>query len=204
MKIRLSIVCFSVTRLSALVALCLSIASCGLPVNSSKTVSISSGKSQAMDWLSAAQSNPSANIFKNSITQVRNSLTSTDIVMEYPEDNGACADEIDGITLAYVKTPTETSDINVCSIALEYSNEILAQVLIHESIHIAGVEDECGTTYIETHIVHFAGQKPFENGYVESCGGSYDFSDISFSTFSDDFNAVSGWNPFKFDFPVRY
>lgn len=185
-------------------ALCFLLASCGLPISGSGSLATtSSAKAQALVWLNQAKINTSASAFYNSITQVRNILNSTPIVLEYPTDGGACSDDVDGITLAYVDNPPEESDIYMCSEALTYSNKIVAQVLIHESIHITGNTNECATSYIEAHIVHFAGEQPFENAYIEDCPLTYDFSDISFSTSSDS-NRVFGWNPIKLDPRIRY
>ena len=189
-------------RLSLLLMMLISITSCGLPTASSgKTSTVLGAKSKAIEYLSSARVNTSASEFYNSITQIRNILYSTPIILEYPTDNGACSDDIDGFTLAYVQHPAQDSDIYLCSVALDNSNEVVAQVLIHEAAHITGITVECAATYIATHIVHYAGDQPFENGYVATCPPQYDFSRISFSTFSE---TATGWNPVIVDPRARY
>ena len=45
-----------------------------------------------------------------------------------------------------------------------------AQALIHESLHLTGITDECIASKLERRAMALAGFKPFDNAYVRRCG----------------------------------
>jgi hypothetical protein len=51
---------------------------------------------------------------------------------------------------------------------MQFSNAIIAQVLIHEAIHGAGNTNECATTKEELLYMTLANKRPFKNAYVDS------------------------------------
>lgn len=71
---------------------------------------------------------------------------------------------------AFVLWGTPDSDIYVCPKMKDHSEEFMAQVLIHESIHLTGLENECQTTELEIQVMSAANQPPVANAYVQGCG----------------------------------
>lgn len=63
-----------------------------------------------------------------------------------------------------------TSTIFICKTTLTKKPDYIAQVLIHESAHLAGEIDECRTTRWEVLAFRMAGLPlTHENGYMEHC-----------------------------------
>lgn len=71
--------------------------------------------------------------------------------------------------MAYT-APDSLNGIYVCSSSLKMKTIELAQVLIHEAIHLSGVDSECTTTSLEFAIMKRARLRPMRNGYYLSCG----------------------------------
>ncbi|GAB4024018.1 MAG: hypothetical protein Fur0010_27320 [Bdellovibrio sp.] len=60
--------------------------------------------------------------------------------------------------------------MNVCPIGLFQSKELLAQIFIHEAVHLAAGRNECKATMIETMAMHFSNQsEALKNGHWETC-----------------------------------
>lgn len=78
-------------------------------------------------------------------------------------------------TLAFVilKGGKPLQTIYLCANAIEnYSaGKSMAQILIHETAHLAGFSDECDATTIEVGAMLFSGEGlAFRNAYMEKCG----------------------------------
>lgn len=71
---------------------------------------------------------------------------------------------------AFVLSQDLHSAIYVCDQTLDQGPEFMAQVLIHEAIHLTGISDECSTTAIELQMMDAAGQQAHQNAYVSACG----------------------------------
>jgi hypothetical protein len=69
----------------------------------------------------------------------------------------------------------EDRGIFICEKAHLYSQAFLAQMLIHEGIHLTGIKDECETTRLELNLVRASGVLPFVNSYFTDCGLQYPF-----------------------------
>lgn len=84
-------------------------------------------------------------------------------------DFAACTEKTLGFVYLYDK-----SRIYLCGYALDnLRSQGLAQVLVHESAHLAGLRNECDATLIEITAMLFGrGSLVFRNGYVEKCGYS--------------------------------
>ncbi len=74
----------------------------------------------------------------------------------------------DDQTLAYAVV--NGNDIYLCARVFSKSIDIIAQILIHESIHLNGVRNECITTRIEAHAMINSGiGLQFKNAYFDQC-----------------------------------
>ena len=75
--------------------------------------------------------------------------------------------------LAFV-VPDFSENIFLCGrlVSLpDLSLKALGQILIHESVHLAGYRDECAATLIEVRAMQRSGQGlAFRNGYMDKCG----------------------------------
>ncbi len=77
----------------------------------------------------------------------------------------------DKAVLAFVMTNSPET-IHICSRALQNtSKNKMAQILIHEISHVAGVHNECMATKIEVTAMRMSGKDlAFKNGYMQACG----------------------------------
>lgn len=75
-----------------------------------------------------------------------------------------------GDLFAFVLNPNTDTEIYICPAMASKDENYVAQALIHESIHLIGILDECQTTAMEIEILKNAGQIPEPNGYFASCG----------------------------------
>lgn len=136
---------------------------------------IQAGKERALLILSKAQKDEKTDQkFKKIFPKVENKLKETKIL--YPEqgyDYKACKEEV----LAFV-VPLRTwlpikNVIHLCN-RVAYGNhdaKYLAQILIHESAHLARYLNECSATRIEVAAMRGSGEGlAFSNGYMEECG----------------------------------
>jgi len=71
---------------------------------------------------------------------------------------------------AFVLSQDLNSNIYICPDIERKGEKFMAQVLIHEAIHLAGVNDECTTTELEIAVMQAAGLNPHSNSYVSRCG----------------------------------
>lgn len=161
----------------------------------SKLTRLNKSRELALDWIQKAGANVNnatylSNLSKNSylskINQLDDILSNRIIEIDNFAD-GPCSENTgDEFTLAYVKNPPQNSNIYVCKVAFDFSNPIIAQVLIHEGIHITGETNECKTTEFEVNIMHLAGQRPFKNSYVDTPAcASINFNHINFLELQD-------------------
>lgn len=179
----------------------------GVEGTTSEEATVIGAKSQALSWLNRASLSANIDDYQNTLTQVQNVLFDTEIIEEKDFEDGACTDDTgDAVTLAYVTNPPEDSDIYVCELGLSFDNEVLAQVLIHEAVHITGIQSECLTTHITVSAVTEAGATPFRNSYAEDpdCLNAYDFSQFDWriiqANSTDAQFGVQGIRPFPYKY----
>jgi hypothetical protein len=84
------------------------------------------------------------------------------------QEGTPCTDE--SMTAAFVLHPNEEVEIFVCQLSDQFSSSFVAQVLVHEVVHLGGIFDECETTRFELEITRNSGRIPFKNAYVSRCG----------------------------------
>ncbi len=84
------------------------------------------------------------------------------------QDGTPCNEK--SMTAAFVLHPNDQLEIFVCELSDQFSQSFVAQVLVHEVVHLGGVLDECETTRFELEITRAAGRIPFKNAYVSRCG----------------------------------
>jgi len=199
----------SFTTLAPLGALFLMLSSCGQISNggTSKTARLNASRKLAITWAETASTEAESisNIATlNKLDDIMPILENRELIIDL-SSSGPCAENTEEeFTLAYVEVPPKNSNIYVCTEAFDFSNDIIAQVLIHESIHITGVTDECNTTEYEVNIMDLAGQRPFKNSYVDdpSCS-SKDFSGINFVVLSDESDVGSSGLKWKNAVPLK-
>ncbi|MEO5666588.1 MAG: hypothetical protein ABIR96_00875 [Bdellovibrionota bacterium] len=126
----------------------------------------------SLKWLDAAAANSTSSEMSARIEAVRASLESSDLRSPPALYSDTCDTNSKGFVAAFVtEQNTSTSpDIFVCSHTKRFGKYFLAQVLIHESIHLTGIHDECATTQVEVDIMRGAFQEAFENSYMNRCG----------------------------------
>ena len=71
---------------------------------------------------------------------------------------------------AYVQGQGE---IGICDSLLYETDDFAAQLLVHESAHLAGISNECGANEIAYKAMRAAGQDPLPNAYDASCSKGF-------------------------------
>lgn len=196
---------------SALIISCGQISSLNEGGKLSQQERIDASRELALEWAEKASNETSSERYLTKISELSNVLEERDIIIVKDQD-GPCADNTyEEFTLAYVLNPPQNSDIYVCKESFEFENAIIAQVLVHEGIHITGETNECETTDFEVNITHLAGVNPFKNVYVDSTSDpdcSYlDLNHISFVTLTDDGESARRpiqWNSKRLPKGLRY
>lgn len=123
-------------------------------------------RNQAMQILMKASQNPISpnlrQVYQNLIRQVG---TVEIIIPKDGTDHEPC---INTERLAYrlKKRP----EVFICRQTLSESDLYIAQVLIHESAHIEGYDDECVATSFEITALFAAGYVPLNHSYMRACG----------------------------------
>lgn len=132
--------------------------------------SVENAKSYALEWLNEAQYSDELTDSEKSLSlKIKNQLLSKQILPTPSVLSSQCAEDGNNFVAAFV-SHQDTSSIFVCNRGLEHGDAFLAQVFIHESIHLEGTLDECQTTYLERKIISAGGGVPFDNSYVAECG----------------------------------
>lgn len=132
--------------------------------------SLEEAKTQALSWMNDAQSSDLLTDSERQIAaQVKDLLLNNSILPSPAVFAEECVAKDDKFVAAFV-AHEQSDSIFVCDQALNYGPEFLAQVFVHESIHLAGVLDECKTTELERKMIAAGGGQPFNNSYVSECG----------------------------------
>lgn len=153
------------------------LAACGQkPVESAGDPAVAAMASEArevsLQWLSVAAANASTPELQTRIQAVKDSLETSDLRSPPAVYAKTCSSDSTSFVAAFVSEDSHTSnpDIYVCAHSSRFGKYFLAQVLIHEAIHLTGVREECATTQLEMNIMSDAFETPFENSYVSRCG----------------------------------
>jgi hypothetical protein len=180
--------------LHASLGLLVLLSSCGPQVGGqSRAARLNSARNAAITWVSNAEvaaSSQESHAFITRIQSVRNSLKDSKLFIDLDKEGPCSQNTEDRFTLAWV-VPWEVNDeMNICIEIFNYSNNVISQVLIHESLHLTDTlanlykpDVECSTTKDELKIMTYARQRPFRNAYVDDDGcninaGDYDFVDV--------------------------
>ena len=103
------------------------------------------------------------------LSYARVSAVMSELFIEVPSQQNKFA-VCDHSTLAFF-IPKVRNTIFVCDRLLTKTSAAIAQTLIHEAIHAAGITDECETTELELSIMRTSGRgESYQNSYIESCG----------------------------------
>jgi hypothetical protein len=124
---------------------------------------------EAINWITQSmQSSDWSQKDVAKLKKLKDLLENSSLNYVINQDNTPCTDS--GRTAAFVLHPNNVVEIYVCQLSDQFSQSFVAQVLIHESVHLGGIFDECETTKMEMEITRESGRIPFKNGYVDSCG----------------------------------
>jgi len=125
-------------------------------------------QSLSLGWLESAAHEASTNEVRQAIEDVQNILAASNIASPPSAYSETCNDSKGRFTAAFVTKAA--SDIYVCSASKRLGKVFLAQVLIHEALHLGGITDECEVTRLEIEIMTSAMRIPYKNAYVTQCG----------------------------------
>lgn len=125
-------------------------------------------QSLSLGWLEKAAQEASTHEVQQAIQDVHAVLSVSNITSPGSQDLGTCDANEGRFTAAFVKN--NASDIFVCSQSKKLGKIFLAQVLIHEALHLGGIRDECEVTRLEIQIMTSAMRIPYKNAYVSQCG----------------------------------
>jgi hypothetical protein len=124
----------------------------------------------SMDWLEQAMIEADSEELREAIGDVHNLLEERSISTP-PASLAATCDSNEGrFTAAFVTNEFANSNIYVCAQSKRLGKIFLAQVLIHEALHLRGERDECEVTRMEIAIMTSALRIPYKNAYVAPCG----------------------------------
>jgi hypothetical protein len=163
----------------------LSQVACLVVPENSPNKKLSESKKLADEWISIAQ-HSSLNTLTPAdlLADMREALATRPIELISKTNLGPCDNtNFEGFVLAYIVSPISVNPINMCPKTMEYSTRTIAQVLVHEVVHASNIANECFTTGHELNIMTLAGQRPFKNGYVDSCPGVGD--EVNFALEAD-------------------
>lgn len=132
----------------------------------------SEAREVSLQWLSVAAANASTPELQARIQAVTDSLESSDLRSPPAVYAKTCSSDSKTFVAAFVSEDSQSNnpDIYVCAHSSRFGKYFLAQVLIHEAIHLTGVREECATTQLELSIMSDAFETPFESSYVSRCG----------------------------------
>jgi len=137
-------------------------------------MSVEDAMSQALGWMDDAQNSSSLDASEKAFAlKVKTTLIESRVLPSPDIHNMECDKSNGGFVAAYVSNE-ENSPIFVCESGFEFGSEFLAQVFVHEAIHLSGILDECQTTVLEQKLISAGGGNPFKNSYFEACGLSSD------------------------------
>jgi hypothetical protein len=124
----------------------------------------------SIEWLETASDEAETQEVRDAIADVQELLKERDIASP-PSAYAQTRDSDEGrFTAAFVTQDTQNSKIYVCSHSTRLGKIFLAQVLIHEALHLRGERDECEVTRLEILIMTSALRIPYKNAYVDQCG----------------------------------
>ncbi|MEO5667948.1 MAG: hypothetical protein ABIR96_07815, partial [Bdellovibrionota bacterium] len=100
------------------------------------------------------------------------SILKSSQILAPPSAYAATCDSTEGrFTAAFVTSNLPSnSTIYLCTQSKSLGKVFLAQVLIHEALHLRGESDECAVTRLELEVMTRALRIPYKNAYVDSCG----------------------------------
>jgi hypothetical protein len=124
----------------------------------------------SMNWLNVAYHEAETQEVRNAILEVKNLLEERHIVSPPSEYAATCNEDGERMTAAFVAGDMSRSDIYVCPQSKRFGKIFLAQVLIHEALHLRGERDECEVTRLEILVMTSALRIPYKNAYVDACG----------------------------------
>jgi len=123
----------------------------------------------SLDWLDLASDEASTNEVRDAIADVKAILKETSISSPTSANTDVCDGDKSRFTAAFVNKGN-SKGIFVCSQSKRFGKIFLAQVLIHEALHLGGITDECEVTRLEIEIMTSAMRIPYKNAYVSQCG----------------------------------
>ena len=135
--------------------------------SSAKADDLSTERALAVQILLKAASNAGSVALQNKFLQMSQILQSAPL--NVPPD-GSDFQNCDAGKLAYT-APTISNGIYICNLLQSQGSLYIAQVLIHESAHLAGYPNECDATTIEMAAMNASGVGlVMRNAYMDGCG----------------------------------
>lgn len=138
-------------------------------INDAEAIALGvSAQSLSITWLDQAALETPSDEMRGMIQEVRQVLLQSTIASPNTQMAATCDGDGNKFTAAFVTQAS--SNIYVCSASKSLGKIFLAQVLIHEALHLLGETDECEVTRIEIEIMTSAFRIPYKNAYVTACG----------------------------------
>jgi hypothetical protein len=143
----------------------------GQPLDAETARLASQARSLSLRWLSEAQEITDDEELLEAIQDVE-SLLKEKALMAPPAAYAKSCDSSSSKTFvaAFVTADRQNSDIYICEQSKNTGKVFLAQVLIHEALHLRGERNECEVTRLELLVMTQAFRMPYRNAYVERCG----------------------------------
>jgi len=127
-------------------------------------------QSLSMDWLDEAKLHTTDTDLHDTIVEIQEILQERNLVSPPDAYAASCSPVSGNFVPAFVTGNFRNSDIYICPGSDRFGKVFMAQVLIHEALHLSGIRDECEVTRLEVQIMTDAFRIPYRNGYASECG----------------------------------
>lgn len=141
----------------------------GEPLDSKTAKLAEEARSLSLSWLSEAADFAEDNDIRDAIAEVEGLLTDRALMAPPKPYKSTCNSSSSNTFIAAFVTGESNSDIYICEQSKRTGKVFLAQVLIHEALHLRGESDECEVTRLELIVMTTAFRMPYRNAYVERC-----------------------------------
>jgi hypothetical protein len=142
----------------------------GQPLDASTAKLAEEARSLSLRWLADAEDAAESDEIRDAIADVEGLLSERALMAPPKAYESTCDAGSKNTFIAAFVTGENNSDIYICDQSKKTGKVFLAQVLIHEALHLRGESDECAVTRLELIVMTNAFRMPYRNAYVERCG----------------------------------
>jgi hypothetical protein len=127
-------------------------------------------RSLSLAWLSEASLSGEDAATRIAAVEIASILREAPILAPPAVYADECEAQSGKFVAAFVTQTSREAPIYICSESKRLGKVYLAQVFIHEALHLLGDNDECTTTQLELKLMAAAFRTPYQNSYVRPCG----------------------------------